>query len=204
LESAKALGPLIDPNLRSCGSVPPHGHRELAHPEPGFYTVASRAMGARRLSSCSLAMNRSARSWPPLPATCPQRTTSTSSCRRPAFARRTSARPTPRRAAAVASAGRGQCLLPSGCSGQEIHRPGLRLRFSGQGIRAGSRTRVMEWPVSLQPVRIFAQGFGDAPDPERTFGARRQSALRCGSFANPQHIGGLQHGCLSLRANQRL
>ncbi len=39
LESAKALGPLIDPNLHSCGSVPPHGHRELSHPEPGFYTV---------------------------------------------------------------------------------------------------------------------------------------------------------------------
>ena len=39
LESSKALGPLIDPNLHSCGSVPPHGHRELAHPEPGFYTV---------------------------------------------------------------------------------------------------------------------------------------------------------------------
>ena len=35
LESAKALGPLIDPNEHSCGSVPPHGHRELAHPEPG-------------------------------------------------------------------------------------------------------------------------------------------------------------------------
>jgi thioredoxin reductase len=35
LESTKALGPLIDPNLHSCGSVPPHGHRELAHPEPG-------------------------------------------------------------------------------------------------------------------------------------------------------------------------
>ena len=33
LESAKALGPLIDPNVHSCGSVPPHGHRELSHPE---------------------------------------------------------------------------------------------------------------------------------------------------------------------------
>lgn len=32
LESAKALGPMIDPNLHSCGSVPPHGHRELPHP----------------------------------------------------------------------------------------------------------------------------------------------------------------------------
>jgi thioredoxin reductase len=39
LESAKALGPLIDPNVHSCGSVPPHGHRELSHPEAGFYTV---------------------------------------------------------------------------------------------------------------------------------------------------------------------
>jgi hypothetical protein len=45
LESSKALGPLIDPNLHSCGSVPPHGHRELAHPEPGFYTVGVKSYG---------------------------------------------------------------------------------------------------------------------------------------------------------------
>ena len=45
LESAKALGPLIDPNLHSCGSVPPHGHRELSHPEPGFYTVGVKSYG---------------------------------------------------------------------------------------------------------------------------------------------------------------
>lgn len=45
LESAKALGPLIDPNLHSCGSVPPHGHRELAHPEPGFYTAGIKSYG---------------------------------------------------------------------------------------------------------------------------------------------------------------
>ena len=45
LESAKALGPMIDPNLHSCGSVPPHGHRELAHPEPGFYTVGIKSYG---------------------------------------------------------------------------------------------------------------------------------------------------------------
>lgn len=45
LESARALGPLIDPNLHSCGSVPPHGHRELSHPEPGFYTVGIKSYG---------------------------------------------------------------------------------------------------------------------------------------------------------------
>ena len=45
LESARALGPLIDPNLHSCGSVPPHGHRELAHPEPGFYIVGIKSYG---------------------------------------------------------------------------------------------------------------------------------------------------------------
>jgi thioredoxin reductase len=45
LESPRALGPLIDPNLHSCGSVPPHGHRELAHPEPGFYTVGIKSYG---------------------------------------------------------------------------------------------------------------------------------------------------------------
>lgn len=45
LESAKALGPMIDPNLHSCGSVPPHGHRELSHPESGFYTVGIKSYG---------------------------------------------------------------------------------------------------------------------------------------------------------------
>ena len=45
LESAKALGPLIDPNVHSCGSVPPHGHRELSHPEPGFYTAGIKSYG---------------------------------------------------------------------------------------------------------------------------------------------------------------
>jgi hypothetical protein len=45
LESAKSLGPLIDPNVHSCGSVPPHGHRELSHPEPGFYTVGVKSYG---------------------------------------------------------------------------------------------------------------------------------------------------------------
>ena len=45
LESTKALGPLIDPNLHSCGSVPPHGHRELSHPEQGFYTVGVKSYG---------------------------------------------------------------------------------------------------------------------------------------------------------------
>lgn len=45
LESSRALGPLIDPNEHSCGSVPPHGHRELSHPEPGFYTVGIKSYG---------------------------------------------------------------------------------------------------------------------------------------------------------------
>jgi thioredoxin reductase len=45
LESTRALGPLIDPNEHACGSVPPHGHRELAHFEPGFYTVGIKSYG---------------------------------------------------------------------------------------------------------------------------------------------------------------
>jgi thioredoxin reductase len=45
LESTRALGPLIDPNEHSCGSVPPHGHRALSHPEPGFYTVGIKSYG---------------------------------------------------------------------------------------------------------------------------------------------------------------
>jgi thioredoxin reductase len=45
LESVKALGPMIDPNLHSCGSVSPHGHREVSHPEPGFYTIGVKSYG---------------------------------------------------------------------------------------------------------------------------------------------------------------
>lgn len=45
LEGVKALGPLIDPNEHSCGDVPPHGHRELSHPEHGFYTVGVKSYG---------------------------------------------------------------------------------------------------------------------------------------------------------------
>src|SRR5690606_28226399 len=45
LESSAALGPLIDPNVHSCGTVRPHGHRELAHPEPGFYVVGAKSYG---------------------------------------------------------------------------------------------------------------------------------------------------------------
>ncbi|MER8592837.1 FAD-dependent oxidoreductase [Mesorhizobium sp. M1182] len=45
LESVKALGPLIDPNEHSCGDVPPHGHREISHPEQGFYTVGIKSYG---------------------------------------------------------------------------------------------------------------------------------------------------------------
>lgn len=45
LESNEALGPLIDPNLHSCGTVRPHGHRELGHPEPGLYTVGVKSYG---------------------------------------------------------------------------------------------------------------------------------------------------------------
>ncbi|HVQ05216.1 MAG TPA: flavoprotein, partial [Burkholderiaceae bacterium] len=45
LESNEALGPLIDPNEHSCGTVRPHGHRELSHPEPGLYTVGVKSYG---------------------------------------------------------------------------------------------------------------------------------------------------------------
>jgi thioredoxin reductase len=45
LESTDALAPLIDPNEHSCGSVRPHGHRELAHPEPGYYAVGAKSYG---------------------------------------------------------------------------------------------------------------------------------------------------------------
>ena len=45
VESTRALAPLIDPNVHSCGSVPPHGAAELAHPEQGFYAVGAKSYG---------------------------------------------------------------------------------------------------------------------------------------------------------------
>jgi len=45
VEAPPALAPLIDPNLHSCGTVRPHGARELAHPEPGFYIAGMKSYG---------------------------------------------------------------------------------------------------------------------------------------------------------------
>ena len=40
-----ALAPLIDPNEHSCGTVRPHGARELAQAEPGFYFAGMKSYG---------------------------------------------------------------------------------------------------------------------------------------------------------------
>ncbi len=45
LGATRALAPLIDPNQHSCGTVPPHGVDELAHPEPGFYAIGAKSYG---------------------------------------------------------------------------------------------------------------------------------------------------------------
>ena len=45
VEAPRRLAPLIDPNLHSCGTVPPHGEAELAHPEQNFYIVGMKSYG---------------------------------------------------------------------------------------------------------------------------------------------------------------
>jgi glycine/D-amino acid oxidase-like deaminating enzyme len=45
LGATRALAPLIDPNQHSCGTVPPHGVDELAHPEPGYYAIGVKSYG---------------------------------------------------------------------------------------------------------------------------------------------------------------
>ena len=45
VESPEALAPLIDPNVHSCGSVPPHGAEELKHPETDFFMVGMKSYG---------------------------------------------------------------------------------------------------------------------------------------------------------------
>ncbi|GGQ93409.1 NAD(P)-binding domain-containing protein [Streptomyces flaveolus] len=45
LQAPVELAPLIDPNQHSCGTVYPHGHRELSHPEQGIYLVGMKSYG---------------------------------------------------------------------------------------------------------------------------------------------------------------
>jgi cation diffusion facilitator CzcD-associated flavoprotein CzcO len=45
IECPVALAPLIDPNEHSCGTVRPHGARELAQDEPGFYFAGIKSYG---------------------------------------------------------------------------------------------------------------------------------------------------------------
>jgi hypothetical protein len=45
IECPVALAPLIDPNEHSCGTVRPHGARELAQDEPGLYFAGMKSYG---------------------------------------------------------------------------------------------------------------------------------------------------------------
>ncbi|MGW0310429.1 NAD(P)-binding domain-containing protein [Streptomyces flavidovirens] len=45
LQAPARLAPLIDPNQHSCGTVYPHGVKELSHPEQGIYLVGMKSYG---------------------------------------------------------------------------------------------------------------------------------------------------------------
>jgi hypothetical protein len=45
LESPRALAPLIDPNVHSCGTVPPHGAEELKQPDSNLFVVGMKSYG---------------------------------------------------------------------------------------------------------------------------------------------------------------
>lgn len=45
LESVSSIAELIDPNIHSCGTVRPHGEKELRQPEKDFYIVGSKSYG---------------------------------------------------------------------------------------------------------------------------------------------------------------
>ncbi|MFE1440125.1 NAD(P)-binding domain-containing protein [Streptomyces sp. NPDC058739] len=45
LQAPIELAPLIDPNQHSCGTVYPHGVKELSHPEEGVYLVGMKSYG---------------------------------------------------------------------------------------------------------------------------------------------------------------
>ncbi|MCV9996367.1 NAD(P)-binding domain-containing protein [Paeniglutamicibacter sp. ZC-3] len=45
VEAPRELGPLIDPEFHSCGTVTAHGERVLSHPEKNFYIVGMKSYG---------------------------------------------------------------------------------------------------------------------------------------------------------------
>jgi hypothetical protein len=45
LDSPPGIADLIDPNVHSCGTVPPHGVRELTLAEPRFYIAGMKSYG---------------------------------------------------------------------------------------------------------------------------------------------------------------
>ncbi len=45
LGCTRTLADVIDPNEHSCGTVPPHGYKQLGHPEPNYYAVGMKSYG---------------------------------------------------------------------------------------------------------------------------------------------------------------
>jgi thioredoxin reductase len=45
LESVAEIAELIDPNIHSCGTVRPHGEKDLRHPDKDFYIAGSKSYG---------------------------------------------------------------------------------------------------------------------------------------------------------------
>jgi thioredoxin reductase len=45
VQSPRALAPLIDPNLHSCGTVRPHGAEELKHPDANLFAIGMKSYG---------------------------------------------------------------------------------------------------------------------------------------------------------------
>lgn len=45
LDCPRALAPLIDPNIHSCGTVRPHGARDLAQPDQGLFIAGMKSYG---------------------------------------------------------------------------------------------------------------------------------------------------------------
>ena len=129
VEAPRALAPLIDPNVHSCGTVPPHGDDELAHPEPGFYVVGMKSYG-RAPTFLLLTGYEQVRSVVAALAGDWQAARKVdSSCRRPASARPIRPAP-PSRAAAAACCGAGS-----------PHEEGAATRVSAAAARARAARR---------------------------------------------------------------
>ncbi len=127
LQAPTELAPLIDPNQHSCGTVYPHGHRELSHPEKDVYLVGMKSYGRAPTFLAMTGYEQVAPSPPPSPETSKPPTASNSPSPKPESAAEpdsSTTRPRPR-------------LMPE-VAARRRNRPSMQLGVGTPGTTASA------------------------------------------------------------------